>query len=190
MNTDVYILAGGKSSRFGQDKARARYNGETLMQRVARACTPAAREVYAVVGPHQDYSDLGLQCLTEDPPHHGPLGGIVCALEHAQAQGQEWILVVACDLVQLDVQWLTTLGLHARAPAQAVAYRDAHWHPLCALYHVSGLGAARKELIHGRRRVHRFLDEIDAVAVDPPHEGFHTAGVNTPRDLAHLKESP
>lgn len=191
MSLDVYILAGGKSSRFGRDKARALWRGESLIERVARLCEPCAHHVWAVVSPDQDYSDLGIECIVDEIAHQGPLGGIARALTHARDRQQHWIAVVACDLVELRPQWLDALRVHAHAPNQAVAYKDTHWHPLCALYNVSALEDARKELILGGRRVHTFLDMIHAVGLKPPQEGFTTAGVNTPQSLAaHLRRDP
>jgi molybdopterin-guanine dinucleotide biosynthesis protein A len=184
----VYILAGGKSSRFGQDKARAQWKSESLIERVARLCEPWASHVWAVVSPEQDYSDLGIECINDEVAHQGPLGGITRALTHACERQQQWIAVVACDLVELRPQWIDALRLHACAPNKAVAYKDTHWHPLCALYNVNALEDARKELILGGRRVHTFLDMICAVGLEPPQEGFTTAGVNTPQALAaHLR---
>ncbi len=56
---DVYILAGGKSRRFGSDKARAEAKGVAVIVRVAEALASIAGTVTVVADRAGRYDDLG-----------------------------------------------------------------------------------------------------------------------------------
>ena len=83
----IYILAGGRSSRFGSDKARAVLDGEPLIKRVARMAMPIAESTTIVADRTGKYDDLGLRSIADDPPHLGPLGGLAAALGIAEKDG-------------------------------------------------------------------------------------------------------
>ena len=56
----VYILAGGRSRRFGRDKARATTGGAALVVRLAELLTPVAQSITVIAGRPGAYDDLGL----------------------------------------------------------------------------------------------------------------------------------
>lgn len=87
------VLAGGRSQRFGSDKAAALYAGRTLIQHAIAAIRPQVDAV-VVCGRQMD----GETCLPDRPaPDLGPLGGLCAALAYAQAQGYDAVLSVGCD---------------------------------------------------------------------------------------------
>lgn len=99
------VIAGGKSTRFGSDKALARLRGRTLIDRVADTLAEQTAEVI-VVGREHD----GMQSLADKPaPDMGPLGGIAAALSEAQARGYSAVLTAPCDAVDLPQDLRTRL---------------------------------------------------------------------------------
>ncbi len=77
------ILGGGRSSRFGSDKALATLDGRALIDRVAAALAP---QVDALIVVGRDHP--GLTAVADRPaPDLGPLGGIAGALHYAAAHG-------------------------------------------------------------------------------------------------------
>jgi molybdopterin-guanine dinucleotide biosynthesis protein A len=91
------ILAGGRSSRFGADKALALVEGKPLIAHVADALGGQCAEV-AVSGRAWG----GLRELADHPaPGLGPMGGLCAALHHAQAVGFDAILCAPCDLLDM-----------------------------------------------------------------------------------------
>ena len=87
------ILAGGRSTRFGSDKALATLDGQALIDRVAEALAPQV-DALIVVG----RSHPGMTCIPDRPaPDLGPLGGIAAALHHAETHGFAQVLTVPCD---------------------------------------------------------------------------------------------
>lgn len=176
----AYILAGGRSSRFGSDKARALLHGEPLLLHQARLLSALGHRVI-VVGRHAgQYQDLGLTTVGDETPDQGPLLGLQTALRH---RGEGWLLLTSCDLVVLRGEWLAELALRIGPPPLAVAFRDDRWQPFPALYHTGLLDRpewfARGGLCH-------LLDAAGAEAAPLPPDWPPIRQANTPAELRHL----
>lgn len=91
------VLAGGRSSRFGSDKAQALLAGMTLIEHVIAALAPQVDDL-VVCGRRHD----GIVSLADRPgPGLGPLGGLNAALNYGLGQGFEAVLTVGCDMPDL-----------------------------------------------------------------------------------------
>ncbi len=99
------VIAGGKSSRFGSDKALARLRGRPLIDRVAETLGEQTAEVIVVGRAHE-----GLEGIADRPaPGMGPLGGIAAALFEARARGYAAVLTAPCDAFDLPDDLRTRL---------------------------------------------------------------------------------
>ncbi|WP_206239719.1 molybdenum cofactor guanylyltransferase [Novosphingobium terrae] len=88
------VLAGGRSSRFGSDKAQALLEGVSLLDHARAALAPFCEEVVVCGHPHPS-----ARVLPDRPaPDMGPLGGLNAALHEAKAGGFEGVLVTGCDM--------------------------------------------------------------------------------------------
>ncbi|MEP9402156.1 molybdenum cofactor guanylyltransferase [Sphingomonas silueang] len=164
------ILAGGRSSRFGSDKALALLHGRALIDRVADALRP---QVDALVVVGRDHPGL---TGTPDRPAAdlGPLGGIAGALAHAAAHGFSHVLSVPCDAPDLPDDLPALLG---EPPACLADLPVVGLWPSAALAELDALLAGP-----GSRSVRAFADRIGARAVP----GGGIANVNTADDLARI----
>jgi molybdopterin-guanine dinucleotide biosynthesis protein A len=131
-----FVLAGGKSSRMGRDKALLEVAGKPLVKRAAELLEPLTASV-TLIGEPQRYSHLGFPVLADRWPGEGPLGGIVTALE---ASRSPWCLILACDMPFLTPEWLAwlcerTVALGNTGSADAVVPESARGlEPMCAAY--------------------------------------------------------
>ena len=92
MKTLGAVLAGGRSSRFGSDKALAMLGGRTLLDHAAATLRPHCDAVLVV----------GRGEIVDWPrPDMGPLGGIAGALIHAADRGYDQLLTAPVDCVRL-----------------------------------------------------------------------------------------
>lgn len=99
-----YILAGGRSRRFGSDKALYPIHGVPLAVHLAAVLRGAGLEPWLVA---RSPRGLGIPELLEpDAPHH-PLHGVAVALEAAAAE--ELAFFTPCDLVDLQVDQVRRL---------------------------------------------------------------------------------
>jgi molybdopterin-guanine dinucleotide biosynthesis protein A len=147
----AFILAGGKSTRMGADKAFVRLGGRTLLDRVqglARSLTSDVRIIgdpakFAAFAPV--VQDLFREC--------GPLAGIHAAL---RASSRELNLILAVDVPFVSLPLLQYLIERARNSATAtvtVTQAGGGWQPLCAVYRREFADAAEQALRAGRHKI-------------------------------------
>jgi len=184
----VYILAGGRSSRFGSDKARAVLKGEPLITRLARQIEPAALHITVVAEAADTYADLGLRTIADRRPGLGPLAGIEAAMVDAQnspESNMERLIVFSCDLTRIDPGWIELLASGGRRGALVAAFVDSggRRHPFPGLYDVGLLARLQRQLNEGRLAVHRLIEAVGHVDVPVPGDWPDVAQINTTEDL-------
>jgi molybdopterin-guanine dinucleotide biosynthesis protein A len=174
-----YLLAGGRSTRMGRDKALLPFRGGRLAEVVARAVEEAAGSVTVVGRPEL----LAYPTIADLYPGEGPLGGILTALAHSHA---EWNLVVACDMPEVTSEFLaglldraTASGRDALIPSGPSGRRE----PLCAVYRSTAREALEREFARGVRKVMAAVAGLDAAVWVSPQVA-HFQNVNTPEDWA------
>lgn len=161
----VGVFVGGRGSRMGgiaKGLLPAPESKATLIERllgeIARAA-PGAEVV--LVGDSTSYATLRLRTVDDTPRDIGPLGGLLGLLLHAEQQGAEQVLALACDLPRLDAAVLERL-LTAHSGASAlVVEQDGVRNPLIARYRTrEALPAARAVTAAGKRSLQAVLDRL------------------------------
>ena len=176
----VYILAGGRSSRFGTDKARHQFDGQPLISQLAEFYKPFAEQIVVVADRVGKYDDLGLTTIADEVTDRGPLSGLNTALHHCTTSA--WLLLSACDWVGLQRSWIDEL-LSRRDEGegmQAIAYAGEHWEPLLSLYHYSILGFVTRLLARESLSLQGLLDTVDCVRLPLPADFTKAANLNAP----------
>lgn len=189
--TDIpaYILAGGRSRRFGSDKARAQIDGQPLIRRLAEALAPLVSRTTVVAQHDAQYADLGLYTIGDRQPHRGPLGGLCTAMHDARRIEAQWLFLVSCDLLEFKRHWLGQL-LEARRPElDVVAFADQRWQPMPALYRVRLRERVDQHLQHNDTSLCRFIDAVESCALPLPVGWLPIAQANTPSELAWYRAS-
>jgi molybdopterin-guanine dinucleotide biosynthesis protein A len=164
------VLAGGRSTRMGEDKAALRYAGCTQLERAMALLTPLVARAYVSVRRDQTADPVRARfAQIEDALEEvGPIAGILAAqARHPEAA---W-LVLACDLPFLDARTLTHLIAARDAAGIATAYRSSHDglpEPLCAIYEPRSHALLERHVAHGRHCPRRFLRSIETRLVEEP----------------------
>ena len=186
------VLAGGKSSRMGQDKGLILIQGVPLLQRVCSIAQSCVDTVYIVTPWPERYQDLllpGCQFIREVPLSgeslaHGPLVGFAQGLGEVQT---EWVLLLACDLPRLRVEvlqdWVTRLDSVGDNAIASLAYHPKGWEPLCGFYRRRCLPELLEFINQGGRSFQQWLRQYP-VEVLPLPEPEMLFNCNTPEDLA------
>ena len=164
----LFLLAGGQSSRMGQDKARVEVAGLPLILRVVAQCGYSPDEVTVVAAPGWSYADLGLRTIEDAQAHEGPFAGLVTALGDAAAGP---LLLVGCDQWGLTPEMLHRLEAAVGEGAPAAAFRGLRWHPLPLVVRSSSGASARAAFDGGERSLWRWLEQVGAASVAEP-EGW------------------
>ncbi len=180
----VYILAGGKSRRFGSDKARAPIEGTPAVVRLADLLAGVAVCVTVVADRDGRYADLGLKTVGDIVPEKGPIGGLLTAVDDNGPDG--WVFVTACDCIGIRPEWIhTLLAERSGAPpgAKAVVFRtEKGFEPLFGVYHGSLRSVLSTEIDNNRLKMQDFLDKIETVAIAPPDGWEDVVNRNRPVD--------
>ncbi|HTH27914.1 MAG TPA: molybdenum cofactor guanylyltransferase [Sphingobium sp.] len=169
------VLAGGRSTRFGSDKALAMLDGVRLLDRAVAGLLPSCDAVI-VVG-RQDPLHI---CTPDWPrPDCGPLGGLAGALRYAGVFGFDEVLSCGVDSVALPADLAERL---TPAPAFVAAQ------PVVGLWPVGAVGALEAILLGpGSKSVRAFADMIGARAVALERDPHN---INTAEELEKLRHRP
>lgn len=179
------VLAGGRSTRMGRDKALLEHDGQSQLARMM-----------ALLGDHAERVFVSTSSEQRDEPERrrfdrivdryrgvGPLAGILSAMD--EYPDADW-LTVACDLPNVDAATLRHL-IDSRSPNQPfTAFTSSHDglpEPLCAIYRAGSATILREFVddgIHCPRKIlirsdTRLIEQLDPSSLD---------NVNTPEDLA------
>lgn len=184
------VLAGGRSRRFGRDKAAIEVAAEPLLSRMVGVLQSVLDDVFVSV--RADQSDDALrsrfELILDKDDGLGPASGIVAA--HSKLPNVAW-LVVACDMPLLDSDALRRLIEARTGRRAATAYRspdDGLPEPLCAIYEPDTLARFQRQANAGEGLSPRgLLAHADVALIDPGHPGV-LSNVNTVEDLARLTQ--
>jgi molybdopterin-guanine dinucleotide biosynthesis protein A len=140
MNFSAVILAGGKSSRMGRDKAWLEMDGQPLLARqIGLVRELGAAEVFISGRADTDYGSFGCRVLLDKFNGAGPLAGIERGIEAATSP---LLLVLAVDLPNLDLKLLQLLSAHCKNDVGAIPCVAGQIEPLAAFYPKSAHGLA------------------------------------------------
>ncbi|HVO79806.1 MAG TPA: molybdenum cofactor guanylyltransferase [Terriglobales bacterium] len=159
----AFILAGGKSTRMGADKAFLQLEGRTLLARALEMTHSVTQEV-RVVGSAAKFSSFG-NVIEDVYPERGPLGGIHAALRSAAS---ELNLILAVDLPFIEPRFLEYLAAQARETTAAVTVPRAGggWQPLCAIYRRQFASVAEQSLLQGGNKIDPLFAQVETRVVE------------------------
>ena len=157
------IFAGGASSRYGQDKALARLDGLSLLQRVADRLGPQV-EALAISG--QPRLDLPVPNIPDRLEGAGPLAALCSVLRLAEQQGWRLVATVSCDTPFIPDGLVGRLGAALKNHDCAVAGRNGVRHPTCALWATKACAEVEAAFNAGARSLCGAIAHLDAIEVD------------------------
>ena len=182
------VLAGGRSVRFGGEKAAALLAGKPLLlwaaQRLQRSCALVAINARPGSEAEGIAGAAGLPVLHDlAGDAAGPLAGVRVGLAWAKGRGARLLAVSPCDAPLLPDDLFARLLAAADGGAAMVETSDGP-QPLCAVWPVSALAALSEALAGGAHpATWRMLDGIGARRVRFEN-GAAFANLNTRADLA------
>ena len=186
----AYILAGGRSSRMGSDKAFLELRGRTLLARTLDLAKSVTERV-KIIGDPNKFASFG-PAIADVFPDHGPLGGIHAALADSQTQ---WNLILGVDLPFLDALLLKYLVKAAAASNAVVTVPRLgdYYQTLCAIYSKQFALLAERALEENRNKIDALFAKIPLRVIDEQElaaAGFHAIlfrNLNTPEDWEQAK---
>ncbi|MBL7945155.1 MAG: molybdenum cofactor guanylyltransferase [Flavobacteriales bacterium] len=179
------VLAGGRSSRMGRDKALMDYQGRPLIQHAIDVLHPHVDELL-IIGDPLLYDRSGALAIADDAPGNGPLGGIVTALRYAW---NERMIILACDMPHVPARFLTLLkGALDEHHEAVVAQCDGRLEPLAAVYTRRCRHPFASQVQAGRLKMSDAIEQVRTryVQICPGEDGWPSdlfRNINAPSDL-------
>ena len=212
MKIGCAILAGGKSSRMGTDKALLEYDGKQFIMQIAEELAWFNERIIAR-GSNSGFGDE-IECnwkvIPDIFPDHGPISGLHVALSCCEADA---LFVVTCDMPLIKIELVRKLCLYMQKADDAgeqagedvddqvagdicdtfdaviAVGADGKIHPLCGVYRKSTLPVLEEQIVSNQNRVMAALKKLQVkyVTIDSPSETRQLANINTPQDYEILK---
>lgn len=158
LSFSAVLLAGGRSSRMGRDKALLPAGETVLWQRQwALLANAGAGDCWLSAREDQTWVPAGIAVVRDGIADAGPLAGIAAALEKMRGTH---LLVLAVDLPRMEAAWFEKLKTVCAPGVGAVGWRDGFFEPLAAIYPRELALDAVQRLIRGEYALQRFI--IDA----------------------------
>lgn len=179
-----FVLAGGRSTRMGRDKALLLLEGKTLIERAVAKLGNVCSTV-AIAGGAENLAKYG-RIMGDPMPGCGPLGGLVAALESTES---EWNIFLPVDAPLITVGFVRSLAERCLASTAAVVMPlvEERAEPLCAAYHRDALPGLRMALACGRYKVTNAAEAAGRVEYFDVEDGAaQFTNLNRPEEFADI----
>ncbi len=197
MDIDAFILVGGRSSRFGIDKANIHFDGKPLLERTVQTIKTALDpKRITLVAATEPQLQLSLPFVYDIHQKRGPFGAVHAALASAQT---DWAFIIACDFPFVSADLIERLAAKIAENTDAVApiQSDGRIQPLVALYRVKSVLKFVDETLTNNQSsppVKVIFEQVRPTLVpfetfaDIPNSRDIFLNLNTPADLLRANE--
>lgn len=187
------LLAGGKSSRLGTDKAKVKLDGESVMiQAIAEKLSGLSEDIVVSTNGRR-YEDITIpvRWAIDVRPGAGSLMGLYSGLLAAK---HDYAIAVACDMPFINIELLKYMISLPRDYDALLPKIGEQTEQLHSIYSKNCLPKMEKYLNSGHLKITSFMDEIDVKYVDediinkydPRHLSFFN--VNTAQQLNEAQD--
>jgi|WetSurMetagenome_2_1015567.scaffolds.fasta_scaffold92131_2 molybdenum cofactor guanylyltransferase len=184
------VLAGGISSRMGQDKSLMLFHGKPLIGYAIDALLPVCGKV--IISSNCSVYDFpGIEVWPDEFPVRAPMIGLYSCLKRSLT---DWNLVLSCDMPLIDHRLFTfLLGLTKGYETVIPVHGDNCHEPLCGLYNRSVLECLEQKVQAGQYGMVRFIRSTRCRLVEiDSHQAFYSekifSNVNSPSDFDELTD--
>ena len=183
-----FVLAGGLSSRMGEDKSLMLFRGKPLIMHAIEALTPLCENVI-ISSNHLVYDFTGCDVWPDELPVLAPVNGLYSCLKRSKT---EWNFILTCDMPFTGSQLFAYLLEQAHGEDAVIPlHGQGLVEPLCGLYNRSTLEALERRVEVEQYGILKLLQSIRCRYVDigPDQEFYHKdmfSNLNSPADLDML----
>ncbi len=191
-NMTAIILAGGNSTRMGENKAFLQIDGAPIIARIHTLVTELFEEVLIVTNEKDLFKNFQARVYRDLLPDKGALGGLYTGVFFSSF---EYSFCVACDMPFIRRSLVEFLIRNTKDEDAIVPRTSDGLQPLHAIYSKTCLEAMRTVIDQGKYKIIDFYDlvklkiieESDFLHLDPLRESF--INVNTPEELLLIKKA-
>lgn len=184
------VLAGGKSSRMGRDKASLHFEGRSLLDRAVNTLSEACDQVFISSSDHL-HDRPSAQRIPDLVKAAGPLAGLVSGLKAIDCR---WLLLLPVDMPLATSTALRSLLNQRKEVFEAIVFEDAgHLQGQMGLYHRRSLELAERQLAGADLSLKAFLNklklQIVAAGACPWYRSDIFQNINSAADWKRFTES-
>ncbi len=182
------VLAGGRSSRMGEDKSLMKLNGKPLVEYSIDALKPLCDMVVISSG-NMIYDFTGCEVWPDELPDQAPIIGIYSCLKRSET---EINIFLSCDMPLMSTSMIGFLVAKS-APFDITVpiHKNGKIEPLCGIYKKSSIGIIKEFIDKGNYRLNecirsascQFIDVDSQIPCNTPNLFIN---INTPTDFGHL----
>lgn len=185
LSLSAIVLAGGKSSRMGRDKALIEIDGVPMLKRICGAARHCTDLIYVVTSWRDRYDSIvsDVHWIEESSPR-SPLVAFAEALEQVST---DWVLLLACDLPRLEGEILKQWTVQLSETPILIARSTEGWEPLCGFYRRDRLSSLQSYIAQGKRSFQDWLDSESVQELEIIDRQI-LLNCNTPDDLKFISE--
>ncbi len=184
------VLAGGKSSRMGQDKGLCLFRDKSLVTYAIDVLKPLCGRLLISSNNLDAYEGFGYEVFRDEIHGIGPMGGLMTCLRQSKTEHN---LVLSCDTPFVNTKLFEYLlgQLDVVQKAIVPVHGNGFLEPLAAYYGRNSLTDIEASIANKEYKLMRFLKNIGAKRLAVENQNFYTKtmfdNLNSPDDL--LKNS-
>ena len=190
------ILAGGKSSRFGEDKSTAKLGNKTLLDHTVNKIENEFNEIL-VISNNKEFNFKNNKIhVVEDciEGQLGPLVGILTAMKWVKKNNKnyKWIASFPCDTPFFDMKFISELKIKIKETSKKLIFlnSDKKRHNIFGLWSVDLIETLEEDIKSGLRKVEIWADKIGYENININTKEFDMfLNINTKEDLKKAKEN-
>ena len=190
------ILAGGKSSRFGEDKSTAKLGNKTLLDHTISKIENEFNEIL-VISNNKDFNFKNNKIyLVEDciEGQLGPLVGILTAMKWVKKnkKNYKWIASFPCDTPFFDIKLISELKIKVKETSKKLIFLNSNKkrHNIFGLWSLDLIEILEKDIKNSIRKVELWADKVGYENININEEKFDRfLNINTKKDLEKAKEN-
>ena len=190
------ILAGGKSSRFGEDKSTAKLGNKTLLDHTVSKIENEFNEIL-VISNNKDFNFKNNKIHLEEDyikGQLGPLVGILTAMKWItkNKKNYKWIASFPCDTPFFDIKLISELKIKVKETSKKLIFLNSNKkrHNIFGLWSLDLIEILEKDIKNSFRKVELWADKIGYENININEEKFDRfLNINTKKDLEKAKEN-
>ena len=190
------ILAGGKSSRFGEDKSIAKLGDKTLLDHTINKIENEFTEILLISNNKEFNFKNNKIHVVEDciDGQLGPLVGILTAMKWViiNKKNYKWIASFPCDTPFFDIKLISELKIKVKETSKKLIFLNSNKkrHNIFGLWSMDLIEILEKDIKNSFRKVELWADKIGYENIDMDEEKFDKfLNINTKIDLEKAKEN-
>lgn len=156
------ILAGGKSSRMGEDKGLMLFEDKPMIQYIIEVVKPLVKNII-IIANNKEYEQFGYSVYEDLIKDKGPLAGIYTGLKHSRTEKN---LVLSCDVPFVDTNILNLLLDKCSDVDIVIPEKEGRTHQLIGVYDKNCIDTFKDDLDNNQLKMKLAIKKMKFRVVD------------------------